>query len=35
MEHVVTAPIAGRVGEIQVEPASQVSRGQALATIEP
>ena len=35
MEHVVTASIAGRVGEILVHPADQVTRGQRLATIEP
>jgi 3-methylcrotonyl-CoA carboxylase alpha subunit len=35
MEHVVAASIAGRIGEILVQPADQVSRGQRLATIEP
>jgi acetyl-CoA/propionyl-CoA carboxylase biotin carboxyl carrier protein len=35
MEHVVTAPIAGRVREVTVRLADQVSRGQALATVEP
>ncbi len=35
MEHVVAASIAGRVGEILVHPADQVTRGQRLATIEP
>jgi acetyl-CoA/propionyl-CoA carboxylase biotin carboxyl carrier protein len=35
MEHVVTAPIAGRVGEMTVRSADQVTRGQLLATIDP
>jgi acetyl-CoA/propionyl-CoA carboxylase biotin carboxyl carrier protein len=35
MEHVVAATIAGRVGEVLVRPADQVTRGQRLATIEP
>jgi acetyl-CoA/propionyl-CoA carboxylase biotin carboxyl carrier protein len=35
MEHVVTAPIAGRVSDIMVELADQVSRGRVLAVIEP
>jgi acetyl-CoA/propionyl-CoA carboxylase biotin carboxyl carrier protein len=35
MEHVVAAPIQGRVAEIGVRPADQVSRGQLLAVIEP
>ena len=35
MEHVVAASIAGRVGELLVRPADQVTRGQRLATIEP
>jgi acetyl/propionyl-CoA carboxylase alpha subunit len=35
MEHVVTAPIAGRVTELRVHPADQVSRGQLLAIVEP
>jgi biotin carboxyl carrier protein len=35
MEHVVAAPIQGRVGEIRVRPADQVTRGQLLAIIEP
>jgi len=35
MEHVVAAPIQGRVGEIRVRPADQVTRGELLAVIEP
>ena len=35
MEHVVTAPIAGRLAELRVRPADQVVRGQILAIIEP
>jgi acetyl-CoA/propionyl-CoA carboxylase biotin carboxyl carrier protein len=35
MEHVVTAPIAGRIADLAVRPADQVARGQALATVEP
>ncbi len=35
MEHVVTAPIAGRVGNLTVRTADQVTRGQLLATIDP
>ena len=35
MEHVVTAPIAGRVTEVRVRAADQVSRGQVLAIVEP
>ncbi len=35
MEHAVVASIAGRVGEVLVTPADQVTRGQRLATIEP
>ncbi len=35
MEHVVTAPVAGRITEIGVRPADQVARGQLLAMIEP
>jgi biotin carboxyl carrier protein len=35
MEHVVAAPIPGRVTDIRVRPADQVSRGQLLAVIEP
>jgi excisionase family DNA binding protein len=35
MEHVVTAPIAGRLAELNVRPADQVTRGQVLAIIEP
>jgi acetyl-CoA/propionyl-CoA carboxylase biotin carboxyl carrier protein len=35
MEHVVTAPIAGRVGDVTVRVADQVTRGQVLAVIEP
>ena len=35
MEHVVTAPIGGRLAELRVRPADQVSRGQILAIVEP
>jgi acetyl-CoA/propionyl-CoA carboxylase biotin carboxyl carrier protein len=35
MEHAVTAPITGRVAEIAVRSADQVTRGQLLAIIEP
>jgi acetyl-CoA/propionyl-CoA carboxylase, biotin carboxylase, biotin carboxyl carrier protein len=35
MEHVVAATSAGRVTELAVAPADQVTRGQLLATIEP
>jgi 3-methylcrotonyl-CoA carboxylase alpha subunit len=35
MEHVVVAPIAGRVAELRVQPADQVTRGQLLAIVEP
>ena len=35
MEHVVAAPIAGRLAELLVQPADQVTRGQVLGTIEP
>ncbi len=35
MEHIVAAPIAGRLAELFVGPADQVSRGQQLGTIEP
>ena len=35
MEHVVTAPVAGRVTEIGGRPADPVARGQLLAMIEP
>ena len=35
MEHVVTAPIAGRLAELRVRPADQVTRGQVLAIVEP
>ena len=35
MEHVVTAPIAGRLAELRVRPADQVARGQVLAIVEP
>jgi acetyl-CoA/propionyl-CoA carboxylase biotin carboxyl carrier protein len=35
MEHVVTMPIGGRVTELRVHPADQVSRGQLLAIVEP
>ena len=35
MEHVVAATVQGRVTEIRVRPAEQVTRGQLLAVIEP
>ena len=35
MEHVVTAPIVGRLAELRVRPADQVARGQVLAIVEP
>ncbi|MEA2630485.1 MAG: geranyl-CoA carboxylase alpha subunit [Chloroflexota bacterium] len=35
MEHVVAATIAGRVGDVRVRPADQVTRGQLLAVVEP
>ena len=35
MEHVVVAPIDGRLTELLVRPADQVTRGQDLALIEP
>jgi acetyl-CoA/propionyl-CoA carboxylase biotin carboxyl carrier protein len=35
MEHVVAAPIAGRVTDIRVSKADQIVRGQVLGTIEP
>ncbi len=35
MEHVVTATIAGRIGDVRVRPAEQVKRGQLLAVVEP
>ena len=35
MEHVVAATIDGRVADVVVRPADQVTRGQRLATIEP
>ncbi len=35
MEHVVAAPLAGRVTDIGVRSAEQVTRGQLLAVIEP
>ena len=35
MEHVVAATVAGRLGEVRVGPADQVTRGQLLAIIEP
>jgi acetyl-CoA/propionyl-CoA carboxylase, biotin carboxylase, biotin carboxyl carrier protein len=35
MEHVVVAPVAGRVTEVRVRPADQVTRGQELGLIEP
>jgi propionyl-CoA carboxylase alpha chain len=35
MEHVVTAPRPGRLADLLVKPADQVTRGQVLAVIEP
>jgi acetyl-CoA/propionyl-CoA carboxylase biotin carboxyl carrier protein len=35
MEHVVTAPITGRLAELWIRPADQVVRGQVLAIVEP
>ncbi len=35
MEHSVPAPVAGRVADVTVRRADQVSRGQLLAVIEP
>ena len=35
MEHVVVAPVAGRLTEMRVRPADQVTRGQELGLIEP
>jgi acetyl-CoA/propionyl-CoA carboxylase biotin carboxyl carrier protein len=35
MEHVVVAPIDGRLAEVLVHPADQVTRGQLLAVVEP
>ncbi|MEX2010751.1 MAG: biotin/lipoyl-containing protein, partial [Chloroflexota bacterium] len=35
IEHVVGAPVGGRVSEVSVAPGDQVTRGQALATVEP
>jgi excisionase family DNA binding protein len=35
MEHVVTAPIGGRLSELRVRRAEQVTRGQVLAVVEP
>lgn len=35
MEHAVVAPVAGTVAELAVRPGDQVTRGQALATVEP
>ncbi len=35
MEHVVTAPIGGRLAELRVRPADQVTTGQVLAIVEP
>jgi len=35
MEHVVGAPVGGRVTELAVAPGDQVARGQPLATVEP
>ncbi|MEA2611606.1 MAG: hypothetical protein QOG32_1332, partial [Chloroflexota bacterium] len=34
-EHVVAAAIAGRVADVRVRPADQVTRGQLLAIVEP
>jgi acetyl-CoA/propionyl-CoA carboxylase biotin carboxyl carrier protein len=35
MEHVVGAPVGGRVSEVSVAPGDQVARGQPLAIVEP
>jgi propionyl-CoA carboxylase alpha chain len=35
MEHVVVAPVDGRLTELRVQPADQVTRGQELGLIEP
>jgi biotin carboxyl carrier protein len=35
MEHVVVAPIDGRLADVLVRPADQVTRGQLLAVVEP
>ena len=35
MEHVVVASVAGRVADVRVRAADQVTRGQLLAVIEP
>ena len=35
MEHVVTAPISGRLAELRVRAADQVTRGEVLAIVEP
>jgi acetyl-CoA/propionyl-CoA carboxylase biotin carboxyl carrier protein len=35
MEHVVGAPVGGRVSEVSVAPGDQVTRGQPLAIVEP
>ncbi len=35
MEHIVTAPAAGLIGDVLAEPGSQVVRGQLLAIVEP
>jgi ribosomal protein L32 len=35
MEHIVAAPLSGRVTEVAVRPTDQVTRGQLLAVIEP
>jgi biotin carboxyl carrier protein len=35
MEHAVAAPMPGRIADVRVRPADQVSRGQLLAVIEP
>ena len=35
MEHLVTAPIGGRIVELNLQRADQVTRGQLLAVVEP
>jgi propionyl-CoA carboxylase alpha chain len=35
MEHIVVAPIGGRVTELRAQPADQVVRGQLLAIVKP
>ena len=35
MEHVVSAPLDGRIAEIAVTVGNQVDRGMRLATVEP